>query len=91
MATRFEGTVPDAIRAAIEKADPGAAVVPTCLPIGTDGKHFSRLGIRNFGFVPMLLPPGYDFAAMFHGVDERVPVSSLAAGVRILEHFFDEC
>jgi hypothetical protein len=24
-------------------------------------------------------------------VDERVPVSSLAAGVRILEHFFDEC
>jgi acetylornithine deacetylase/succinyl-diaminopimelate desuccinylase-like protein len=89
--TRFDGAVPDAIRAAIEKEDPGAAVVPTCLPIGTDGKHFSRLGIRNFGFVPLLLPPGYDFAAMFHGVDERVPVSSLAAGVRILEHFFDEC
>jgi acetylornithine deacetylase/succinyl-diaminopimelate desuccinylase-like protein len=89
--TRFDGAVPDAIRVAIEKADPGAAVVPTCLPIGTDGKHFARLGIRNFGFVPMLLPPGYDFAAMFHGVDERVPVSSLVAGVRILEHFFDEC
>jgi|HubBroStandDraft_4_1064222.scaffolds.fasta_scaffold30203_2 acetylornithine deacetylase/succinyl-diaminopimelate desuccinylase-like protein len=91
VATRFDGAVPDAIRAAIEKEDPGAAVVPTCLPIGTDGKHFSRLGIRNFGFVPLPLPPGYDFAAMFHGVDERVPVSSLAAGVRILERFFDEC
>src|ERR1700729_2711807 len=91
VATRFDGAVPDAIRAAIEKEEPGAAVVPTCLPIGTDGKHFSRLGIRNFGFVPLLLPAGYDFAAMFHGVDERVPVSSLAAGVRILERFFDEC
>ena len=77
--------------AAIEKEDPGAAVVPTCLPIGTDAKHFGRLGIRHFGFVPLLLPAGYDFASMFHGVDERVPVSSLAAGVRILQSFFGEC
>jgi acetylornithine deacetylase/succinyl-diaminopimelate desuccinylase-like protein len=89
--TRFDGSVPDAIRAAIEREDPVATVVPTCLPIGTDGKHFARLGIRNFGFVPLLLPAGYDFASMFHGVDERVPVSSLAAGVRILRSFFDEC
>lgn len=89
--TRFDGAVPDAIRVAIEKEDPGATVVPTCLPIGTDGKHFDRLGIRNFGFVPLLLPAGYDFASMFHGVDERVPVSSLAAGVRILQSFFGEC
>jgi acetylornithine deacetylase/succinyl-diaminopimelate desuccinylase-like protein len=89
--TRFDGAVPDAIRVAIEKEDPGAAVVPACLPIGTDGKHFDRLGIRNFGFVPLLLPAGYDFASMFHGVDERVPVSSLAAGVRILQNFFGEC
>ena len=75
---RFDGTVPDAIRAAIDKEDPGAAVVPTCLPIGTDAKHFDRLAIRHFGFVPLLLPAGYDFASMFHGVDERVPVSALA-------------
>ena len=88
---RFDGTVPDAIRAAIEKEDPGAVVVPTCLPIGTDAKHFGRLGIRHFGFVPLRLPAGYDFASMFHGVDERVPVSALAAGVRILQSFFGEC
>lgn len=89
--TCFEGGVPDAIRAAIEKEDPGATVVPTCLPIGTDAKHFDRLGIRHFGFIPLLLPAGYDFASMFHGVDERVPVSSLAAGVRIMQSFFGEC
>lgn len=89
--TRFDGAVPDAIRAAIGKEDPGAAIVPACLPIGTDGKHFDRLGIRNFGFIPLRLPAGYDFASMFHGVDERVPVSSLTTGVRILENFFGEC
>jgi acetylornithine deacetylase/succinyl-diaminopimelate desuccinylase-like protein len=89
--TRFDGPVPDAIRAAIEKEDPGATVIPACLPIGTDGKHFGRLGIRSFGFIPLLLPAGYDFASMFHGVDERVPVSSLTAGVRILQNFFGEC
>ena len=89
--TSFDGAVPEAIAAAVQKEDPGAVVVPTCLPIGTDGKHFDRLGIRNFGFVPLLLPAGYDFAAMFHGVDERVPVSSLAAGTRILQSFLGEC
>jgi acetylornithine deacetylase/succinyl-diaminopimelate desuccinylase-like protein len=88
---QFDGTVPDAIVAAIEKEDPGAVVVPTCLPIGTDAKHVGRLGIRHFGFAPLLLPAGYDFASMFHGVDERVPVSALAAGVRILQSFFGEC
>lgn len=89
--TSFDGAVPAAIMAAIEAEDHGAIVVPACLPIGTDGKHFDRLGIRNFGFIPLRLPRGYDFASMFHGVDERVPVSSLAAGVRILQNFFGEC
>jgi acetylornithine deacetylase/succinyl-diaminopimelate desuccinylase-like protein len=65
---------------AVEKEEPGAAVVPTCLPIGSNAKQFDRLGICHFGFVPLLLPPSYDFASMSHGVDERVPVSSLAAG-----------
>jgi acetylornithine deacetylase/succinyl-diaminopimelate desuccinylase-like protein len=86
--TRFDGAVADAILASITKHDPDAEVIPACLPIGTDGKHFSRLGIRNFGFVPLPLPPGYDFAAMFHGTDERVPVSALTAGTAILTDFF---
>jgi acetylornithine deacetylase/succinyl-diaminopimelate desuccinylase-like protein len=87
----FRGLVPDAIALAIARQDPGATVIPVCLPIGTDGKHFARLGIRNFGFIPLQLPAGYDFASMFHGVDERVPVAVLATGVRILESFLSEC
>jgi len=34
-----------------------------------------------------LLPPELDFAAMFHGVDERVPVDGLEFGMRVMEKF----
>jgi acetylornithine deacetylase/succinyl-diaminopimelate desuccinylase-like protein len=33
------------------------------------------------------LPPELDFSALFHGVDERVPVDALLFGTRVLEHF----
>ncbi len=58
---------------------------------GTDAKHFSDLGIRCFGFAPLKLPPELDFAALFHGVDERVPVSALTFGTRVLKHFLLHC
>jgi len=54
--------------------------IPACLPLGNDAKHFSRLGIKCYGFVPMRLPGSFDFPSMFHGVDERLPVSALNFG-----------
>ncbi|MFE9257009.1 M20/M25/M40 family metallo-hydrolase [Streptomyces sp. NPDC006879] len=75
-----------ALRASVERFAPEAKVVPYCMPGGTDAKQFSRLGITGYGFSPLKLPPGYDYAAMFHGVDERVPVSALHFGVRVLDH-----
>jgi acetylornithine deacetylase/succinyl-diaminopimelate desuccinylase-like protein len=65
--------------------DPGSTVVPYCMSGGTDGKQFARLGMTCYGFTPLVLPPGYDYYAMFHGADERVPVSALAAAVRIMD------
>ncbi len=77
------------MNAAILAADPPEArTVPYMLSGGTDAKHFARLGIRCFGFAPPLrLPPELDFAALFHGVDERVPVDALTFGTQVLEHF----
>ncbi|MBB1257718.1 M20/M25/M40 family metallo-hydrolase [Streptomyces alkaliterrae] len=72
------------LREAIEHFDPGAHAVPYCMSGGTDAKHFARLGVLGYGFSPLRLPPGYDYAAMFHGVDERVPVDALHFGVRVL-------
>ncbi|MCW2731607.1 MAG: acetylornithine deacetylase/succinyldiaminopimelate desuccinylase-like deacylase [Mycobacterium sp.] len=89
--TTFDGELVDAMNAALLSADPQARIVPYMLSGGTDAKHFARLGIRCFGFIPLRLPPELDFAALFHGVDERVPVESLTFGTQVLEHFLLHC
>jgi acetylornithine deacetylase/succinyl-diaminopimelate desuccinylase-like protein len=89
--TTFDGELADAMAAALLGEDPDGRVVPYCLSAGTDAKAFSRLGIRCFGFSPLRLPADLDFAGMFHGVDERVPVDALQFGVRVLDKFLDLC
>lgn len=75
----------DALRA----EDPDAVVVPYCMGGGTDAKAFAALGIDGYGFAPLLIPAGdgYDYRAMAHGVDERVPVAGLEFGSRVLDRF----
>jgi len=89
--TSFDGDLVDAMNAALLAADPDARIVPYMLSGGTDAKAFARLGIRCFGFTPLRLPPDLDFAALFHGVDERVPVDALKFGTRVLHHFLTHC
>ncbi len=67
--------------------DPGCHIVPYCSSATTDNASFTSLGIRGYGFAPLRLPPGYDFSAMFHGVDERIPVEALKFGARVLYRF----
>jgi acetylornithine deacetylase/succinyl-diaminopimelate desuccinylase-like protein len=83
----FDGPLVAAMRAALDEADPGAVVWPYMLAGGTDGKGLARLGIQSYGFVPLRLPAGFDFTAMFHGVDERVPVDALRWGATVLDRF----
>ncbi|GAA4786045.1 M20/M25/M40 family metallo-hydrolase [Streptomyces ziwulingensis] len=75
------------MRAAVEEFAPEGQVVPYCMSGGTDAKQFSRLGITGYGFTPLKLPAGYDYQALFHGVNERVPVEALHFGVRVLDRF----
>ena len=72
---------------AVLAEDPGSTVVPYCMSGGTDAKQFSRLGMACYGFTPVVLPEGYDYYAMFHGTDERIPLSALESGVRIMDQF----
>nr|WSX52677.1 M20/M25/M40 family metallo-hydrolase [Streptomyces sp. NBC_00974] len=88
--TDFDGKLVDAMQTALKAHDPIARAVPYMLSGGTDAKSFDDLGIRCFGFAPLQLPPELDFAGMFHGVDERVPVEGLKFGVRVLDRFIDE-
>jgi acetylornithine deacetylase/succinyl-diaminopimelate desuccinylase-like protein len=89
--TTFDGALVDAMTAAITAEDPGARLLPYMLSAGTDAKSFHRLGIRNFGFAPLRLPPELDFSALFHGVDERVPIDALHFGTRVLFRFLRDC
>jgi len=54
---------------------------------GTDAKSFAKLGMSCYGFAPLRLPPELDFASLFHGIDERVPVDALTFGTRVLDRF----
>ena len=85
--TEFSGALVEAMQRSLAAEDPGAKTVPYLMSGGTDAKAWHRLGIRCFGFSPLRLPPDLDFASMFHGVDERVPISSLEFGARVLDRF----
>ena len=85
--TAFSGALVDNMASSIIAEDPGAKLLPYMLSGGTDAKAFQRLGMRCFGFAPLKLPADLDFSALFHGVDERVPVEALEFGVRVLERF----
>ena len=77
----------EAIYPSLLHEDPGAKILPYMLSGGTDAKAFQRLGMRCFGFSPLRLPADLDFTALFHGVDERVPVDALEFGTRVLDRF----
>jgi acetylornithine deacetylase/succinyl-diaminopimelate desuccinylase-like protein len=89
--TTFDGDLVDVMNASLVAVDPDARTVPYMFSGGTDAKAFSRLGIRCFGFTPLRLPPDLDFAALFHGIDERVPVDALRFGTEVLAHFLTHC
>jgi acetylornithine deacetylase/succinyl-diaminopimelate desuccinylase-like protein len=85
--TPFDGDLVTAMSAAILAEDPAGRVVPYCMSGGTDAKAFSELGMRCFGYSPLLLPADLDFMGLFHGIDERVPIDALHFGVRALSRF----
>jgi acetylornithine deacetylase/succinyl-diaminopimelate desuccinylase-like protein len=87
METTYDGEVAEAMTAALLAEDPEAIVAPYLMSAGTDAKHWESLGMRCFGFTPLRLPEDLDFTALFHGVDERVPVDSLEFGARVFDRF----
>jgi acetylornithine deacetylase/succinyl-diaminopimelate desuccinylase-like protein len=87
----YDAPVVDRMVDALLAEDPGARVLPYCLSGGTDNKSFDALGIPGYGFAPLRLPADLDFAGLFHGVDERVPLDALRFGTRVLDRFLRTC
>lgn len=86
-----EGPLVDKMTQAVLRHDPESAVLPYCLSGGTDNKSLAKLGVTGYGFAPLKLPADLDFAPMFHGIDERVPLESLRFGADVLGDFLRDC
>jgi acetylornithine deacetylase/succinyl-diaminopimelate desuccinylase-like protein len=70
----------ESLAGVIRELDPDGIPVPL-LQIGvTDGRFFSRAGVQTYGFLPMRLPEGFQFAKLIHAADERIPVDALEFG-----------
>jgi acetylornithine deacetylase/succinyl-diaminopimelate desuccinylase-like protein len=74
----------EAIARVIARHDPGAIVVPYMIPGFTDAFAYARLGATCYGFSPVRLGPNLDFARLYHGHDERIPVDGFTWGLRVL-------
>ena len=85
----FEGDLVDQMCRSLLLHDPEAIPVPYVMSGGTDNKALAELGIIGYGFSPLRLEADFDFMAMFHGVDERVPIDGLSFGVLVLKDFME--
>jgi len=78
----------------LHEADPDGKTLPLLLTAVSDARFFSRLGIQTYGFLPMKLPPDFNFLQTIHAEDERIPVESVAFGAeaiyKVLQRFQEQ-
>lgn len=86
----FDAPIVERMSAALLAEDDSGIIAPYLLSGGTDNKSLMSLGITGYGFVPLALPADYNFSAMFHGNDERVPIAALEFGTKVLARFLAE-
>ena len=64
----------------LAQAHPGSHQVPYLLPGSSDARFFDALGIQTYGFLPMNLPPGFNFFETIHAANERIPLEAVQFG-----------
>ncbi len=79
-----DAPIVELMRNALRAADPDALAAPMMITPGTDAKALATIGIPTYGFAPLQLGPEVPFLSLFHGHDERVPVSALRFGLPVL-------
>jgi acetylornithine deacetylase/succinyl-diaminopimelate desuccinylase-like protein len=70
-----------AIRAAIQKEQPDAEIVPIMVPYGTDGQKFRLRGIPSYGLIPMVLDTAT--VTTMHSDSEYIPLDQFRKGIHI--------
>ena len=71
-----------ALEAAVKKRYPDAIVTPMLVPYGTDSNGFRPLGVKSYGFNPMVLPA--EAMASMHGDAEFLPDDAIGPAIQII-------
>ncbi len=83
----------DTLAQILKEDDPAGKPMPLILPAVTDGRYFSKLGIQTYGYLPMNLPPDFNFSQYTHADNERIPVDAVDFGskaiYKLLERYGD--
>ncbi len=66
----------------VRAADPEGVPVPYLVSGVTDARHFAKLGIQSYGFIPMQIPDA--LISTIHAADERIPVAAVEWGTQVL-------
>jgi acetylornithine deacetylase/succinyl-diaminopimelate desuccinylase-like protein len=69
----------------ISEADPEGKPIPSVVGGFTDGRMFARLGIQNYGFLPMKIPSDFNSGPTVHAANERVPLDAFLFGVEVID------
>jgi acetylornithine deacetylase/succinyl-diaminopimelate desuccinylase-like protein len=78
------GPLWDSIVKVMSRELPGCAVAANMITGQTDSRDLARLGIKTYGFSPVLLKEGEELYDLYHAPDERISVAGLEAGLRWL-------
>ena len=82
--SRMDLTLFPFLQRMLEQSDPAGCPIPFLFPAVSDARYFSRLGIQTYGFIPLNLPPDFNFTRLIHAADERIPVESLEFGASVV-------
>jgi acetylornithine deacetylase/succinyl-diaminopimelate desuccinylase-like protein len=67
----------------LRERDPAGTPFPVLLPGYTDARHFARLGVQTYGFLPLKLSRRRS-EDLSHAPDERIPLGAVQFGVECL-------
>ncbi len=87
-ASPLEGPGPAAIAKVVGEMFPGAPVIPALSRGASDSRFLRKAGIAAYGLSP--LPITEEDSRRAHGIDERIPASSLRVGVEVLHRLILE-
>ncbi|OFW08345.1 MAG: hypothetical protein A3H96_21555 [Acidobacteria bacterium RIFCSPLOWO2_02_FULL_67_36] len=71
-----------ALESAVKQEHPDAILTPMVVPYGTDSNGFRPLGVKSYGFTPVVVPAAA--VGSMHGDAEFLPAEAVGPAIRIL-------